>query len=134
MISSSYFFLFLPKREECTFKFAKFSVTNPGATFAPWQSIVMIIIVASCMCVFVCVLALPYQFDTTTIFCRSLLPQLLLLTYARLPLFSQSNRPSARVFFLLSSWFCVPLNVNKKIYIDIHAHKHMQLFFMCASV
>lgn len=82
-----FFYFFLPKREECTFKFAKFSVENPAAaaTFC-FGSIVMIIIVASC--VSVCVLALPYQFDTTTIFCRSLLPQLLLLTYARLPLFS----------------------------------------------
>lgn len=97
-----FFYFFLPKREECTFKFAKFSVENPAAaaTFC-FGSIVMIIIVASC--VSVCVLALPYQFDTTTIFCRSLLPQLLLLTYARLPLFSPSNRPSARAFFLLSS-------------------------------
>lgn len=45
-----FFYFFLPKREECTFKFAKFSVENPAATFC-FGSIVMIIIVASCVSV-----------------------------------------------------------------------------------
>lgn len=85
-----------------------------------------------CACVCVRVLALPYQFDTTTIFCRSLLSQLLLLTYARLPLFSKSNRPSARVFlvffFFFSSWFCEPVNVNKKNILT-HTHTCSDMFF-----
>lgn len=96
-------FVFFPKREECVYLWVCQVFPRTGSQAATFciDSIVIIVIVASCTCA----LALPYQFDTTTIFCRSLLPQLLLLTYARLPLFSPSNRPSARAFFSVVFFF-----------------------------